>query len=154
MFPANNYYTEYDINLKYIPDKDIENIKILLYNSKTYGKNNYYNGLLNVLSTDTYNELNYAPALNEAEIEFNNDQDVRIAGTYSAYANAQNRSENNAIFNIENIQAKYNKYTKILKLRFKRSDKENNAVIPFGLVKCVVINETNLNAFNYHHLLD
>ena len=131
-------------------------IYVSIINSKAYGRNQYYNGTLNNLScSDDYGiQLNYTSSYIDAELSCSDDENIAVAGTYSIYSDAQNKSETNTIYNIAQIRAKYDKEAGTLVIRFYRVDNNIQSMIQYGLLQCILLDKADLRVFNYYHLID
>lgn len=151
-------YCEWTIDLtdKFIKGHE-DYIKVSIINYKTYGRNQYYSGTLNSLvksAEEDFIQLNYTSSYIDAELSCYGDESVGVAGTYSIYSAAQNKSETNAIYNISDVRAKYDPTTKLLTLRFYRIDKNILSMIQYGLIQCILLDTADLRIFKYYHLLD
>ena len=131
-------------------------VYVSIINSKAYGRNQYYNGTLKGLECDdNYGiQLNYTSSYIDAELSCDTDENIAVAGTYSIYSNAQNKSETNTIYNIQQIRAKYDKDKNELVIRFYRVNNNIQSMIQYGLLQCILIDKADLRVFNYYHLID
>lgn len=177
----NNFVNGKDWFTKVQSDTDLSQLNLIVYNTKTYGKNAYYIGNITKLSTYdekrtnyddisyiTYNDIN---DINISEISSKLDETITVAGTYNYFNRELNKSEINYLNGVENINITYElkesneegKYKDIyvvtefiLEHGVDDITSENYKVfyIPENIVAITIYNLYDLRMYDAYHFLD
>lgn len=151
--------------LTYVPfnQHDYETLEILIFNTRSLGKNPYFIGKLkdlfveNLYDEDTWIQMNYCDASKYANVVEN---EISVASSvghrYIASGVRQkldttSNIDSNRIDHIVNMKAAYQ--GTVLKLRFYYDDFEY-VHVPKNDIKIVLFNSHDLTLFKYYHMLD
>lgn len=150
-------------NLSEIPyeQNEIDNMKFVLYNSETLGKNAYTIGSLSSVRGEWKSVENYMEAGNDIEIRVENvdgtttESYINATGTYDGLSSI-NKIDNNNLENIKDIQVYYDDETRFFKIRFVIDDLSQigTTFIKRDLLNFVIFSEKSLGMFNFYHFLD
>lgn len=132
-------------------DRDYDNLKVIVFNVNTLGKNPYF-----------IEDLSSLTGGNPITADYNNPTDftdVSISGTNlnivgSYYGNLMSRHDSNRSHGISSLVMSFDKTTKLLNLTFKAENDLNIAYIDKNQVKVILYNTNDKSVFSYYHYLD
>lgn len=130
-----------------------DSMRIIIFKTSTYGKNPYYDGPLSglVTSDGEWKKLYYTNNLAPFEVSA---ESIVLAGTYNVYENAINSSESNELYNINDVESRYDEHSMVLTLRFKKNEPKLSSWIAYHDLGIIIIDDLDLRVYAQYHFLD
>lgn len=140
-------------------ERDYDNLQVLIYNSKTLGKNPYAIAHLTSFLEERelyYTKIDATSSSDEYKLSteaIGSQNSVIVTGTREAIGK-HSKIDSNYIRNISKILCRFSRQQKMLVLTFMIEDPSTPTSIDEDTINILLFNPNDLTQFKYYHLLD